>query len=363
MMIVWAALGALALSFALAALATPPAKRVAHRLGMLDMPGRHKAHAKPTPLLGGSAVFAAILGPGLLVLALARVWAAKGAPPWLPESIAIHIPGAAARAPMALGIFAAAAVLHVVGIIDDRKHLGPWLKLIVQGGAATFVVLVCGVRILTLAGPTLSILASIFWIVAITNSFNFLDNMDGLTTGVAIICAAALLGASASMGQLFVSGLLCLMIGAMAGFLPANFPPASIFLGDGGSLVIGFLLAVASCLATYVRPGQASSLYGVFVPLVAMAIPLYDTASVVFIRLREGRNPMVGDRRHFSHRLLGRGMNVRTTVLTIYLCAAATAVAAVLLPRVDSAGAILVFAQTGAILLILALLEANPPRP
>jgi UDP-GlcNAc:undecaprenyl-phosphate GlcNAc-1-phosphate transferase len=180
---------------------------------------------------------------------------------------------------------------------------------------------------------------------------------------VAIICAAALLGASASMGQLFVSGLLCLMIGAMAGFLPANFPPATIFLGDAGSLVIGFLLAVASCLTTYVTPGAASILYGAFVPLLALAIPLYDTASVIFIRISEGRNPMVGDRRHFSHRLLRRGMSVRTTVLTIYLCTAATAVAAVLLPRVDTVGALLVFCQTGAILMILALLEASHPRP
>lgn len=363
-MIVWAAVAAIALAFGISALATPLSQRVALRFGMVDSPGRHKAHARAVPMLGGCAIFAAVLGPSLLALSIASVWSAVGVPSWVPQSLAMHVPGLASRAPVALGIFAGAFVLHVVGIIDDRKNLGPWIKLAAQLVVSAGVVIFCEVRILTVAGPTVSIIVSILWLILITNAFNLLDNMDGLAAGVAAICAAALLAAAASIGQMFVSAWVCLILGAVAGFLPYNFPPAKIFMGDAGSLVIGFLLAVATSLTTYVQPGLAPDsplvLYSVFVPLVLMAVPIYDTASVILLRLRDQRSLMIGDRRHFSHRLVRRGMSVRAAVLTIYLCTVATAVSASLLPRVaDAAGAILVFAQTVSILLIIALLESS----
>lgn len=364
-MMLWAALGAAGLSLFISAMATPLSKRLAVRLNILDLPSRHKAHARPTPVLGGSAVFCAILGPSLLALALARVWAASGIPPWLAEqfpALAVHVAGAAAKAPMALGILVCAAGLHVVGLVDDRRQLGAWVKLAAQVGAALVVVLILRVRVLTLAGPTLSILASVLWIVAITNAFNFLDNMDGLAAGVGIISAGALLAASASMGQVFVSAWLCLLIGALAGFLPYNFPPAGTFMGDAGSLTVGFLLAVVSALTTYVQMDGSQIMYGLFVPVVAMAVPLYDMIGVLLLRVIEGRNPMIGDRRHFSHRLLRRGMKPRTAVLTIYLCTAATAMGACLLPRVGAVGAILVLVQTAAILAIIAMLESGAGR-
>jgi len=357
-MIVLAAAVVMALAFAISFLAVPIAARMAHRFGMVDMPGRHKHHTRPTPLLGGCAIFAAVLLPSLLALSLASVWAAEGVPSWLPAAVAVHVPGAAAKAPQAVGILACAMLLHVVGIIDDRKQLGPWLKLIAQFVACFVVVVVFDVRVLTALGGWPSAAATILWLMTITNAFNFLDNMDGLSAGVAAICAAALLGAAGSIGQLFVAGWLCVILGALAGFLPHNFPPARVFMGDAGSLVVGFLLGVVSCLTTYVRPGQTYYLYGAFVPVVLMAVPLYDMVSVITLRLRDRRSPMVGDRRHFSHRLVRRGMNPRTAVLTIYLCTAGTAIAAGLLPRVDDVGAVLVLAQTVAILLIIALLES-----
>ncbi|RPI60572.1 MAG: undecaprenyl/decaprenyl-phosphate alpha-N-acetylglucosaminyl 1-phosphate transferase, partial [Planctomycetaceae bacterium] len=140
-----------------------------------------------------------------------------------------------------------------------------------------------------------------------------------------------------------------------------NFPPAKIFMGDAGSLVIGYMLGVLTCLTTYVGPGL--HYYGALVPLVLLAVPLYDTASVIIIRLRERRNPMVGDRRHFSHRLVKRGMSVRSAVLTIYMCTVATAVAATFLPRADMFSAILIFVQTIAILLVIAFMESGEVRP
>jgi len=364
-MMVWLALGGAVVAFGLAFLATPPTQRLAQRLGMLDVPGGHKAHARPVPLLGGCAIFVAVLAPSLLAVALASVWHANGLPGWLQgTSVAVHVSGAAARAPRVLGILAGAMLLHVLGLIDDRRHLGPWIKLVGQVLVCTAVVLFCNVRILTVAGETVSIIVSILWLLAIINAFNFMDNMDGLSAGVAAICTAALLAAAASMGQWFVSAWLCLLLGALVGFLPHNFPPARSFMGDAGSLVIGYLLGVLSCLTTYVRPGETYYLYGIFMPAVLLAVPLYDTVSVIFLRLRERSSPMVGDRRHFSHRLIRRGMSVRTTVLTIYLCTAGTAIAASLLPHVaDRTGAILVFAQALIIILVVALLEGGKGKP
>jgi len=357
--IAYAIAAAIVAAFALSALATAFSKGVAVRFGMLDVPQRHKAHARAVPMLGGSAIFATFLMLALLALVAARYWAATGVPAWLPSELAAHVRGAAAKAPQALGILVGALLLHVVGLVDDRKDLGAWLKLICQLIVATGVVVFFGVRILTVAGPAVSSIVSVIWLVTIINAFNFLDNMDGLAAGVALIVAASLLAASAMVGQVFVPAMLCLVVGALAGFLLFNFPPASVFMGDAGSLVIGYLLGVASCLTTYVRPGEPYYAYGVFVPLVIMAVPLYDMVSVVSLRLRERRNPMVGDRRHFSHRLLRRGMSVRKAAITIYLCTAATAVGAALLGRVGPAGAGLVFAQTLMILLILALLEST----
>ena len=359
----WIILGSIGVSLVLSLLATPVSKAMAFRFGLLDRPGHHKKHAAPTPLLGGSAVLVAVLVPALGVLALASEWAAWGVPAWMPELVKVHAPGAAARGSQALMILLGAVALHVMGIIDDRRALGPWVKLGAQLLVAVGVVVFAEVRILTALGPTGSIAVSILWLVVIINSLNFLDNMDGLATGVGAICCMALLGAALATGQLFVAGLAGLLLGALLGFLPTNYPPAKQFLGDGGSLVIGYLLGVLSCLTTYVRPGETYYTYGMFVPLVLLAVPLYDTASVMLIRLREGRNPMVGDRRHFSHRLLKRGMSVRTALLTIYLCTAATAIGATLLPRVETAGAILIFCQTLAIVSVIGLLESAGTKP
>jgi UDP-GlcNAc:undecaprenyl-phosphate GlcNAc-1-phosphate transferase len=131
-------------------------------------------------------------------------------------------------------------------------------------------------------------------------------------------------------------------------------------MGDAGSMVIGFLLGVLSCLTTYVQPDRGFTVYGMLAPVVLMAVPLYDVVSVVILRIRAGQNPVAGDRRHFSHRLLRRGMTVRGAVLTVYLCTAATAIAASLLPHVSTwIAAAMIFAQTGLIVMVIALLESS----
>ena len=365
-MIELAAAGTVGLAFILSLAGTVLVRKLALAWGFIDQPGRDRFHRTPTPLLGGVAIFLAILLPSLLILVLARVWSAAGAPSWLegPQGagLVVHIPGVVAKTPLALVILGGCAVLHIVGLIDDRKNLGPWLKLAVQFLVACAVVFIGNVRLLEMLGEPLSSIASILWLVLITNAFNFLDNIDGLSAGVAAICSAALLAAAAASGQLFVAGWLCLLLGASLGFLVFNFPPAKIFMGDAGSLVLGFMLGVISILTTYYHGGSSGMYYGVFAPVVLLAVPLYDTVSVVLLRIRNRRNPMVGDRRHFSHRLLRRGMSPTKAVLTIYLATAATAAGASLLPHVSRIGAILVFAQTLGIVLIVALLESADGR-
>ena len=359
-MILWAAIGAAAASMVISFAATFLTRRIAHRTGMLDRPGAHKAHGRVVPLLGGCAIFAGLAAPILAATALAGLWASSGAPNWLPGSLARHVDGAARRIPMALGILAGAAALHVTGLIDDRKGLGPWVKLAVQFIVAGAVAGSCGVRVLTVAGPTVSVAVTTLWLVVVINSFNFLDNMDGLSAGIAAICAAGLLGVAAVMGQVFVSAWLCVLLGALLGFLPHNLPPARSFMGDAGSLVIGYFLGVLTCLTTFVRPGRTYYLYGIFVPLALLAVPLYDTLSVIVLRLRSGDNPMVGDRRHFSHRLVRRGMSPGRALLTIYLCTAVGAVSACLLAMASSnLAAMLIFGQVAGVVLIIALLEAG----
>jgi len=358
----WVGLAALAAAWWIALWATPLSARVAVRIGQLDRPGRRSLHRAPMPLLGGSAIFAAILLPGTLALALARVWTATGAPAWLGAQVAGYVPNAAAQAPRALGILAGAAAVHVLGLIDDRRSLPAWSKLLVELAVAAAVVIACDVRLLTIAGAGVSVPVTVLWIVAITNAFNLLDNMDGLSAGVAAICTTALLATSIATGQLFVPAWLLLLLGALLGFLPWNLPAARTYMGDAGSLLIGYFLGVLSVLVTYVPPGRTYDLYGLCVPLVLMAVPLYDMVSVVVLRIRRRHNPLVGDRRHFSHRLLQRGLSVRAALLVIYLCTATTTIAASLLWRVGQTGAILLLAQTAALLLLVALLEHGGGR-
>jgi UDP-GlcNAc:undecaprenyl-phosphate GlcNAc-1-phosphate transferase len=248
--------------------------------------------------------------------------------------------------------------------LDDRKALGPYPKLLVQIAAAVaLVVPFSQVRILTALGPAISITLSILWIVAITNAFNFLDNMDGLSAGVAAVATTAFLVAAASIGQWFVAASLAMLLGALLGFLCFNFPPATIFMGDSGSLVIGFVLGVLTVRTTFIEPGRewGAGWYAVFAPVIVLALPLYDLIVVSVIRISRGKSPFVGDTNHFSHRLVARGMSRRTAVLCVYLITAATSVAAILLPHVRTTfGAMLIFAQTLLILAVVALLEQHP---
>jgi UDP-GlcNAc:undecaprenyl-phosphate GlcNAc-1-phosphate transferase len=340
-------------AFVLSAILCALARRFALRLGFLDRPGGHKGHAAPVPLGGGVAIWLSIM----LVLAACALVVTLAAP-LLPDPVEVHIPGAYSRARELLVILVLATIIMVMGLLDDRVSL-PWpLRLGLQ--------VLCGV-IVAASGmhvtlfwpfthPMLGGAVTVLWIVGLTNSFNMLDNMDGLAGSVGLIAAGLFCVAQVQAGSLFAPAVLLIVVGALAGFLLHNHAPARLYMGDAGSNFLGFLLGTMTVVGTYHVSGIDSP-FAVLVPLLVMAVPLYDTTSVVTIRLREGRSPFQGDRRHFSHRLVARGLTPPQAVWTIDLVTLAGGLGALLLHRLDAWGAGLVLAQTGCLLGVVAILE------
>ena len=351
---------AVAVPWALSLVLTAVVRGWARRRGFVDQPGGHKQHDTPVALGGGIAILLAVGLPLLAAALVPVVLAGDGAPQWLPGLMQTHHEGIAAKLPKLLAILAGAVVLHVVGLIDDRRALGAGPKFIVQVAVALALVLGANVRLLEMLPGPLSIGLTVLWIVLITNAFNFLDNMDGLAAGVAAIAAAIFAASALLAGQVFVPLTALVLVGALLGYLPYNFPPARIYMGDAGSTVIGYLLAVLTVLTTFYDPQRGLQPFGVLVPIVVLAVPLYDVVSVCWHRIRAGQSIFKGDRRHFSHRLVKRGMSVPAAVLTIYLATATTAMSALLLPRCDWPTACVVFAQCVCVVAIIAVLEHSP---
>lgn len=334
-------------------------RRWAARCGFVDRPGGRKTHSHPVALGGGIVIFWLTMGPVALAV-ISALWLHHwGAPRWLNPALSVHIAGLAARGPAVAVLVGSAGILHLLGLIDDRHSLGPGVKLMVQLAVATVVATLGEIRFTFFVQSYLvTTVLSVLWIVVIINAFNFLDNMDGLSAGIAVICAAMIFAAAMAGGQVFVGGLLAIMIGVLLGFLVFNFAPAKIFMGDAGALVVGLLIAVATIRTTYYyeqTPGGAW--YATLMPVVVLAVPLYDFISVTVLRLGRGASPFVGDQQHFSHRLLRRGMTSRQAVLTIYLATMCTGLGATVLHQVSQVGAVLIFVQTVLIVLIIAILE------
>jgi UDP-GlcNAc:undecaprenyl-phosphate GlcNAc-1-phosphate transferase len=352
-----AAIGAAVLS----ALLTAAAARICPRIGFVDRPGGHKSHGTPIPYGGGVAIFVAAWLPVAAAIVLLR-WLG---PDWgierFGESIRPYLGGLEQRAGQALVLVIGAAVLHLLGLIDDIRPLGAQAKLVVIAGVGVLVTVWGGLRIGVMWGEAVSITLTVAWFIVIVNAFNFLDNMDGLSSGVGWLCLVSLAVCGLMAEQVFVPVLACVFLGAVLGFWIFNFPPARIFMGDSGSLVVGYMLATTSVMTTYFRSGADTPPYALAMPLVILAVPLYDFVSVVGIRLAEGRNPMRGDQRHFSHRLVERGLSRRFAVMTIYLATATTGLTATLLPGADLRRTLTVAFIVVMVLGIIAILE-SPAR-
>ena len=347
-------------SFALSAVLTAIVRKLAVRAGFVARPSEDRYHREVVPLGGGIAVFATI---AVILLAGAvgiRFLLVPGYFSWVAESANIDPADFLGKINQLMIVLLSTFALFLLGLWDDRKHLGPFFKLIVQFAVACAAASFGDVRVeLFIENEAVTVVLSAFWIVLIINTFNFLDNMDGASAGIAIIAGAILLTAAASSGQVFVSGLAIVLIGTLVGFLVFNFPPARIFMGDAGSLVVGFFVAMLTLRTTYYHEAESGNWYPVFLPVIVMAVPLYDFISVTALRLRQGKSPFIGDTQHFSHRLKRRGLTDTQAVLTLYLATLATGLGATFLYQVDLAGAVLIFIQTVMVLFIITIFETT----
>ncbi len=280
---------------------TPLARWVALRLGIIDQPNARKLHVDPIPLLGGVAMYVAFV-VALLVFG---------------ERFGIH---------QLISILVGATLVSFLGVWDDRWGLRPLLKL---GGQviATLILVFSGIQVSAFPWPAVNLAVTFLWVIGITNALNLLDNMDGLSGGVGAITAAFFLLLAAMNGQYLVGSLSAAIMGACLGFLVYNFNPARIFMGDAGSLFLGFVLAA---LGIKLRFPANVSIVTWMVPVLVMGLPIFDTTLVVLSRLRRGLNPLTTPGKdHVSHRLVQLGLTQREAVLVLYLACGALGVLAI----------------------------------
>ena len=346
-------------SFILSLSLTGLVRSLAQRWGFVCRPAKGRFGTRTVPLGGGISIFTTLaLVVGATAIAIEMLFV-PGKFGWIAERVNIDPADFSAKIHELVIIMGCASVLFAVGLWDDIKRLGPVVKLAVQFAVAMAAAVFAETRVeFFIENTVVTSLLSALWIVLIINAFNFLDNMDGLSAGVAAIAACVLLVAAVMSGQVFVGGLAIVFVGALLGFLAFNFPPAKIFMGDAGSLVVGFFVALLTLRTTYYQEAQSGLWYPVVMPAVVMAVPLYDFISVTLLRISQGKSPFVGDTQHFSHRLKKRGLTETQTVLTLYLATVCTGLGATFLYQVNLAGAILIFIQTFMVLAIIAILES-----
>lgn len=244
----------------------------------------------------------------------------------------------------------------LLGLIDDIKRLSAFTKVFSSALIAVMMVLL-GVRVsLFMPNIFLGGLLTVIWIVLITNTFNMLDNMDGLACGVALIATLIFFGITSFQHQLFTSAMLIIFAGSLVGFLLFNWYPSSIFMGDAGSMWIGFTLATLTILATYYSEGKPT-LFPVVMPLLILGVPIFDAISVMTIRIIRRKPLFVGDKNHFSHRLMQLGMTQAQAVAFIYLVTLCIGINATLLATVGKSGVMVILLQAVVIFVIIALLE------
>ncbi len=268
----------------------PWVRRLAIAMGFVDIPSHRKAHRTPTPLLGGAAIFVgAILG--VLII--------YGGNPQ----------------PTVIGVVLAASVVALTGLIDDYRPLPAWMKL--SGQFLGFLILAYfGIRVRLPVPDLVNYAITLLWLLGITNAINFLDNMDGLSAGISAVMASFILLLALINGQFLVAALAAGLLGACLGFLRYNFPPAQIFMGDVGSLFLGFLLAV---MGIQLRFPANSNFVTWMVPVFLFGLPIFDMMLVVSSRLRRGLSPNTAGKDHISHRLVLLGFSSREAILILYL--------------------------------------------
>jgi len=301
-----------AVALALSLAATPLVKRLAVRVGAIDDPtDARRAHTVPTPRLGGLAIFIGFL---LSVLLLAEI------------TLQVR------------GILIGAIIIVALGVLDDIYSLKAYVKFAVQIAAA-LVAVFHGVQIEIFSNPfvfsaadyvflgVLSIPITVFWIVGITNSVNLIDGLDGLAAGISTISSVVVLVIALMVADTNVAIIMAALAGACIGFLPYNFNPAKIFMGDTGALLLGFVLATVSIIGLF----KFYAVVSFAAPLLVLAVPLFDTSFAFFRRIFSGKNPLMPDRGHFHHRLIDLGLSQKQAVVVLYTISALLGLVAVVI--------------------------------
>lgn len=309
-------------SFIVAFLSLPLWARWCVRTGHVDDPGHRKIHDRPIPLAGGLAVFTGLALP-LIAGGFAVHFGAGG-------TALTH--GLGRRALELSAIVAGALGMTILGVLDDKHELRPAVKFAGQFLIASLVA-AAGVRItLFIHNPVFSFAVTVLWLLTLINALNFMDNMNGLCAGLGAIAGWCFAVLAAASGQYLVALIALTVVGALTGYLPHNFPKARAFLGDAGSHLVGYLLAILAILPHFYTPDKPRPL-AVLTPLLVLALPLFDLGCVVIIRTLNRKPFYIGDTNHLSHRLVRRGLSKTTAVLVIWLLAAACGSLAVLLNR------------------------------
>jgi UDP-GlcNAc:undecaprenyl-phosphate GlcNAc-1-phosphate transferase len=299
---------------------TAPVRQLALRVGLVDKPGPRKVHLKPIPLLGGVAIYCGFV---LAVL------------------VTMHAPTSG----QIISILSGATLLALIGFLDDGGLLHHQVKLFVAMPVAAALLLASGIRahlvsafVPGLAGVILDGCLTVVWVVGITASFSILDHMDGLCSGIAAVGALFFTLAANQGGQVMVRTLGAATLGAALGFLGWNFNPAKIFMGDGGAMFLGYLMAV---LSLKLRPEGSDSQIGWLVPLLILGVPIFDTTLVSISRSRRGLIPFTSPGKdHTAHRLANLGLGQRGAVLALYALACLFGVLALLVPSLSTGQAL-----------------------
>lgn len=318
------------LAFVIAAgvalLITPGVIFLAARTGAMDAPDARKVHKKPIPRIGGIGIYAAFMAAIFSVLSFVEVTA----------EVRTEL----------IGLMVGGSLIVLVGVIDDYKNLPAKVKLVGQILAAAVLVIAFDVRIDFITDPFgdyiytewLAIPVTIFWIVGLTNTVNLIDGLDGLAAGVSTIASITIFLVALQQGILLVAVLTAALAGAAFGFLYYNFNPARIFMGDSGSMFLGYMLAGISVIGAV----KSAATIALIVPILALGLPILDTTFAIVRRYRSGVPIFKPDKGHLHHRLLDLGFSQRQAVLLMYVISALLGLSAVALTEVSSQFAILI---------------------
>lgn len=311
-------LAALAVSFALSALSVPFWISWCSKHGLVDDPGHRKIHHTPVPLAGGWAILSA------LVLLLLLGMMLFGWPGFAASKITALTHGVHRRLPEISGLIAGALGMLILGWQDDRRELRAGPKFLGQCACALAAAFSGFILPVVPGIPWIGFLATMLWVLTVTNAMNFMDNMNGLCGGLSAIACFGFGVRAATHGQYLVATLAFMFCGAIAGFLPFNFPKGRAFLGDTGSHLLGYLLSVLPLAGqAAAKPHESAAPFPA--ALIMLAVPLLDLAWVVLLRWKLGKPFYIGDTNHLSHRMVRAGMTPITAVLSIWLLAALAA--------------------------------------